>query len=104
MVAPGSGLWKSTNGGATWTRLAANGLPDGEMAIGISIFRKDPRIVYVSIEQGFRYNASTAYTERRADLPQQRQGCDVAPDVGLESASECASQPPSTPMTIAAST
>ena len=44
-------------------------LPDGEMGrIGIAIFRKDPRIVYVSIEQGFRYNASTAYTERRAGL------------------------------------
>jgi photosystem II stability/assembly factor-like uncharacterized protein len=66
---PGSGLWKSTDGGATWARLAGNGLPDGDMGrIGISIYRKDPRVVYVSIEQGFRYNASTAYTERRAGL------------------------------------
>ncbi|MGQ0734524.1 MAG: VPS10 domain-containing protein, partial [Acidobacteriota bacterium] len=65
----GSGLWKSVNGGSTWTRLSGNGLPSGDMGrIGISIYRKDPRIVYASIEQGFRYNASTAYIERRAGL------------------------------------
>jgi photosystem II stability/assembly factor-like uncharacterized protein len=65
----GSGLYKSSDGGATWTKLSGNGLPSGEMGrIGISVYRKDPRVVYVSIEQGFRYNASTAYTERRAGL------------------------------------
>jgi photosystem II stability/assembly factor-like uncharacterized protein len=65
----GSGLWKSTDGGNKWTRLTGNGLPGGDMGrIGISIYRKDPRIVYASIEQGFRYNASTAYIERRAGL------------------------------------
>jgi photosystem II stability/assembly factor-like uncharacterized protein len=66
---PGSGLWKSVDGGNKWTRLTGNGLPSGDMGrIGISIYRKDPRIVFVSIEQGFRYNASTAYIERRAGL------------------------------------
>lgn len=66
---PGSGLYKSTDAGQTWTRLTGNGLPNGDMGrIGISVYRKDPRIVYVSIEQGFRYNASTAYTERRGGI------------------------------------
>ena len=70
---PGSGLWKSTDGGGTWTRLndfaPHNGLPEGEVGrIGISIFRSDPRIVYVSVEQGLRYNASTAYEERAAGV------------------------------------
>ncbi len=32
------------------------------------MYRKDPRVVIASIEQGFRYNASTAYTERRGGL------------------------------------
>ncbi len=65
---PGSGLWKSTDGGERWRRLAG-GLPTGEMGrIGISIYRKDPRIVYVSVEQGYRYNASTRYTERAAGV------------------------------------
>jgi len=70
---PGGGLWKSTDGGDTWIRLndlaPSNGLPEGEVGrIGISIYRSDPRIVYVSVEQGLRYNASTAYLERKAGI------------------------------------
>lgn len=65
---PGSVLWKSTDGGLTWRKLS-NGLPAGDKGrIGISIYRKDPRIVYVSVEQGYRYNASTAYTRRAAGI------------------------------------
>ncbi|NIP58858.1 MAG: hypothetical protein GWM92_11140, partial [Gemmatimonadetes bacterium] len=91
---PGSGLWKSTDGGDTWTRLGppepkaegpreaascaedpettvhgSNGLPLGEYGrISISIYRRDPSIVYASVEQGCRYNASTAYQQRRAGI------------------------------------
>ncbi len=65
---PGSGLYKSTDGGDTWTRLTA-GLPEGDQGrIGIAIYRRDPRVVYACIEQGRRYNASTAYLERRAGI------------------------------------
>lgn len=63
---PGSGLHKSTDGGKTWKELR-NGLPAGDYGrIGVSIFRKDPNLIYASVEQGFQYNASTAYNERRA--------------------------------------
>jgi photosystem II stability/assembly factor-like uncharacterized protein len=65
---PGSGLYKSVDGGRTWTELT-NDLPDGDLGrIGISIYRSDPNIVYISVEQGWRYNASTAYGERRAGI------------------------------------
>ncbi len=65
---PGGGLFKSTDGGETWRELRT-GLPDGDVGrIGISIYRGDPRIVVVSVEQGWRYNASTAYNERRAGV------------------------------------
>lgn len=65
---PGSGLFKSIDGGKTWRELTT-GLPQGDKGrIGISIYRSDPNIVYVSVEQGYRYNASTAYEERRAGV------------------------------------
>ncbi len=65
---PGSGLHKSTDGGKTWKELR-NGLPEGDYGrIGISIYRSNPDVVFASVEQGFQYNASTAYNERRAGL------------------------------------
>lgn len=66
---PGSALWKSVDGGMSWTKITGNGLPGGEMGrIGIAVWRKNPRVLVVSIEQGQRYNASTAYIVRRAGL------------------------------------
>jgi photosystem II stability/assembly factor-like uncharacterized protein len=47
---PHSGLYKTSDGGATWTRLT-NGLPsDVAGRIGIDIYRKDPKIVYITFE------------------------------------------------------
>ena len=86
---PGSALWKSTDGGDTWRRLTS-GLPEGDKGrIGISIYRKDPRIVYVCVEQGRRYNASTAYEQRLCRrLPLGGQGRDVDAHERLESAAD----------------
>lgn len=65
---PGAALWKSTDGGETFRKLT-NGLPPGEYGrIGISIYRKDPKIVYVCIEQGSGYNASTEYAVYEAGV------------------------------------
>jgi photosystem II stability/assembly factor-like uncharacterized protein len=75
---PGSGIWKSTDGGETWTRLHptaqsprggdpglhptaqnprggdpgfGNGLPDGPLGrIGLDIYRRRPNIIYTLIE------------------------------------------------------
>jgi photosystem II stability/assembly factor-like uncharacterized protein len=47
---PGSGLYKTLDGGKTWTKLGG-GLPTGNLGrIGISIFRQDPTIVYAIVE------------------------------------------------------
>lgn len=44
-----SGIWKTTDGGATWTELT-NGLPTGDMGrIGIDISQSQPRTVYAVI-------------------------------------------------------
>jgi photosystem II stability/assembly factor-like uncharacterized protein len=47
---PGSGIWKSTDGGDTWTRLS-NGIPSGSLGrIAVDVYRKDPKILYAAIE------------------------------------------------------
>jgi len=47
---PGSGLYKSTDGGSTWTRLEGHGLPSGIMGrIGISV-GADSNRVYAMVE------------------------------------------------------
>jgi photosystem II stability/assembly factor-like uncharacterized protein len=47
---PGSGIWKSTDGGETWARLK-NGLPAGPLGrIGLDVYRRRPTILYASIE------------------------------------------------------
>jgi hypothetical protein len=50
---PGSAVWKTTNGGQTWTKLTGNGLPPGTYGrIALDISRSNPNIVYVQIEAG----------------------------------------------------
>lgn len=47
---PGSGLYKTTDGGETWDRLT-NGLPSGIIGrIGIDIYRSNTNIVYAVVE------------------------------------------------------
>jgi len=50
---PGSGIWKTTDAGRTWTKLSS-GLPDNPIIgrIGIDIARSRPQTIYASIEVG----------------------------------------------------
>jgi photosystem II stability/assembly factor-like uncharacterized protein len=43
------GIFKSTDGGATWRRLT-NGLPPRTGRIGLAVYAKDPRIVYAVVQ------------------------------------------------------
>jgi photosystem II stability/assembly factor-like uncharacterized protein len=55
---PGSGLWKSTDGGGTWVRLEGRGLPRGTMGkIGLGVTPDDPDRIYALIET----NSNRAY-------------------------------------------
>ena len=47
---PGSGLWKSTDGGDTWTQLKS-GIPEGSLGrIAVDVYRRRPNILYALIE------------------------------------------------------
>jgi photosystem II stability/assembly factor-like uncharacterized protein len=48
---PGSGLYRSTDGGASWTQLKGNGLPEGILGrIDVAVSGADPKRVYAMIE------------------------------------------------------
>src|SRR5579863_5785089 len=50
---PGSGLFKSTDGGLTWKRLEGHGLPHSPVGrIAVRIAKKDSNRVYAEIETG----------------------------------------------------
>ncbi len=47
---PGSGIYKSSDAGRTWTKLT-RGLPEGPMGrIGLDVYRKNTNVVYARIE------------------------------------------------------
>jgi photosystem II stability/assembly factor-like uncharacterized protein len=47
---PGSGIYKTSDGGATWTKLTS-GLPAGDKGrIALAIYAGDPRIVYATVQ------------------------------------------------------
>jgi photosystem II stability/assembly factor-like uncharacterized protein len=69
---PGSGLYRSKDAGASWTRLGG-GLPTGDTGrIGISIYRRNPEIVYAIVENAeggvFRSKDRGESWERRSPL------------------------------------
>jgi photosystem II stability/assembly factor-like uncharacterized protein len=48
---PGSGLWKSTDAGATWTEIKGGGFPEGAKGrIGLAISLSDPNYIYAEVE------------------------------------------------------
>ena len=50
---PGSGLWKTTDGGKTWQKIAGSGFPEGLIGrIGLDLCRTRPNVVYAQIEVG----------------------------------------------------
>jgi len=52
---PGSGLYRSTDGGATWTRLEGHGLPSGTLGrLSVSVSGADGNVVYALVNHRTR--------------------------------------------------
>ena len=51
---PGSGIWRTADGGRTWTKVTGNGLPDNPILgrIGLDICRTKPNVILAQIEVG----------------------------------------------------
>lgn len=66
---PGSAIYKSTDGGATWT-LLEGGLPTGEIGrIGLTIYPSNPKILYATVSN---QNPAPVEDEAAGDEPPQR--------------------------------
>jgi photosystem II stability/assembly factor-like uncharacterized protein len=51
---PNGGIYRTADGGRTWTKLT-NGLPSGPIGrVGLSVFRRDPRILVAMVEHGYQ--------------------------------------------------
>jgi photosystem II stability/assembly factor-like uncharacterized protein len=58
---PGSGLWKSTDAGKTWTEIEGNGYPAGVKGrIGIAIAPSNPDVVY-ALTEAYSQEAMATY-------------------------------------------
>ena len=67
---PGSAIWKSADGGDTWTKLSG-GLPSGSLGrVGLAIFRPNANVVYAAVEVGGGRGGGRA----TADVPDDAAG------------------------------
>src|SRR5204862_2686223 len=62
---PGSGLYKTTDAGKSWTKLAG-GLPAGILGrIGVAISRQDPNTIYTVIENANQPNVDSETLKKK---------------------------------------
>ena len=79
---PGSALWKTADGGKTWTKLTGNGLPDSPIIgrIGLDICRTKPNVIVAQFEVGASGGTGAGVTaDGKEQAPGQGRGGGGAP-------------------------
>jgi photosystem II stability/assembly factor-like uncharacterized protein len=80
---PGSGLWKTTDAGNSWTKLTADGLPPGTYGrIALDVSRSNPNVVYVQIEAANLDQPTTTPTESGESTEPTPPGAAAVPGAG----------------------
>lgn len=70
---PGSGLWKSTDAGRTWTEIRGNGFPETlKGRIGLAIAPTNPDMIYAIVEADAPGNPSASGTPLMGEEAQRR--------------------------------
>jgi photosystem II stability/assembly factor-like uncharacterized protein len=68
---PGSGIYRTTDGGDSWTELT-EGLPDGDKGrIGLDIYRRDGNLVYAVVEADARAPGRGGFGQQGGDAPRR---------------------------------
>jgi photosystem II stability/assembly factor-like uncharacterized protein len=82
---PGSGVYKSTDGGETWARLAVPGFPSGALGrVGLDVYRRSAGMIFVSVEApGGGGRGQAAPTEGSPDAPASGGGTYRSDDGGV---------------------
>ena len=67
---PGSGIWKSTDGGETWAQVKGNGLPESTLGrVGLAIAQSNPKTMYALVEADTIPNPKPAKDAKRQTRP-----------------------------------
>jgi photosystem II stability/assembly factor-like uncharacterized protein len=71
---PGSGIYRTNDGGASWEKLAG-GLPEGDKGrIGLSVYRQDGNLVYAIVEADARAPRGRGGVGQQAGASQRQNG------------------------------
>jgi photosystem II stability/assembly factor-like uncharacterized protein len=80
---PGSGIWKSEDGGTTWNRLSGNGLPAGPAGrIALDMSRSNPNVIYAQIEVLRNEDRVSPAEQARMAGPVGQRGAVVGDNIG----------------------
>jgi len=67
---PGSGLWRTADGGKTWKKLSGSGLPEGIIGrIGLDICRTKPNVIVAQFEVGASGGTGAGVTADGKEAP-----------------------------------